>query len=77
MVDQMEVDDSCKRVHKRHASDSSALPWGGTSHLLSNYQNGSWQESSAPPETIVANPNRTITMSLKRLLRDHEELYEL
>ena len=77
MLDQMEVDDSCRRTHKRHASSPDTLPWGGTNHLMSSYQNGSWEDSSVPPKTRVANPNKPITMSLKRLLRDHEQLYEL
>lgn len=66
MVDRMEVDDSrCNNSGQRCNST-------GRENL---YQNG-WHDPMATPHTIV-NPGRTITMSLKRLLREHEELYEL
>ena len=40
------------------------------------YQNG-WHDPTAAPHPMVTTPGRTITMSLKRLLKEHEELYEL
>lgn len=66
MVDRMEVDDS--RCNSGQRSCHSTV-------RENLYQNG-WHDPLATPHTIV-NPGRTITMSLKRLLREHEELYEL
>lgn len=66
MVDRMEVDDSRCNGGRRSCQ---------TVVRENLYQNG-WHDPLATPHTVV-NPGRTITMSLKRLLREHEELYEL
>lgn len=66
MVDRMEVDDS--NCGNRRKSCHSAI-------RENIYQNG-WHDPTAAPHPVV-NTGRTITMSLKRLLREHEELYEL
>ncbi|XP_042241565.1 lysM and putative peptidoglycan-binding domain-containing protein 2-like [Homarus americanus] len=66
MVDRMEVDDSCCSNGRRSYH----------SKVRDNiYQNG-WHDPTAAPHPVVTQ-GRTITMSLKRLLREHEELYEL
>lgn len=67
MVDRMEVDDSqCngKKGSRYHSKMREAT-----------YQNG-WHDPTSAPHPVVTQ-GRTITMSLKRLLREHEELYEL
>ncbi|XP_063600519.1 lysM and putative peptidoglycan-binding domain-containing protein 2-like [Penaeus indicus] len=66
MVDRMEVDES--QCHNGRRSYHSKV-------RESSYQNG-WHDATDAPHPVV-NPGRTITMSLKRLLREHEELYEL
>lgn len=67
MVDRMEVDDSnCNKSRRRSYH----------SKVRDNiYQNG-FHDPTAAPHPVVTQ-GRTITMSLKRLLREHEELYEL
>ncbi|KAK3862409.1 hypothetical protein Pcinc_031725 [Petrolisthes cinctipes] len=76
MVDRMEVDDSC--CHTTRGNDNTTNNGSSRWHSAARqnvYHNGYHDPTSAPHPVVT--PGRTITMSLKRLLRDHEELYEL
>ncbi|XP_064097700.1 lysM and putative peptidoglycan-binding domain-containing protein 2-like [Macrobrachium rosenbergii] len=67
MIDRMEVDESNCTSNNRRSYHSKVRE--------GIYQNG-FHDPTAAPHPVVT-PGRTITMSLKRLLREHEELYEL